>query len=98
MTDTPVDESQKTILFGGLHLEVTEPTPVHPVWVDLITELRVIAGVAHISFGSFIVDGSGPPEARVATRLRVPMASLYDLQQGIERILAEQEQAKKAAN
>lgn len=90
--------AEKFILYGDLRIEITEPVPVQPIWADAVTEIRVIDNVAFISLASIVTDGPDAREARVQARLRVPLATLYDLQRAVEGILSQVEQAKKNAN
>jgi len=88
----------KHINVGQSSFEVTDPHFVQPVSADLITEVRLVGGVAAISFASFIFDGSGPPEARVCARLRVSLETLSDVQHAIEGMLNDAAKARQVAN
>lgn len=79
---------ERTVKIGDLTVEVTEPVPVQPVYADLITECRLINGVAVISLASAIRDGESPAEARVVARLRLPIGVVRNIGKMLEDILA----------
>jgi len=90
--------SEPTIRVGEIDVRVTDPNSVIPVSCEFITDLRVIDGVLFLSLASHVVDGNGPPEARVVARLRIPLATLSGIQNGVTNVLAEIEKSRKAAN
>lgn len=87
-----------TVRIGETDIRVVDPDAIVPVIGEVITEMRIIDGILYLSLASHIFDGSGPPEARIVARLRLPMATVFNIRQGIDNILSDIEQAKKAAN
>lgn len=64
----------KVKLSADVYADVIDPNNVTPIFADLVTELRVVDGVLHISLANLIVDGEAPTEskkAQVCARLRI---------------------------
>lgn len=87
MTEHP---GNRTVKFGPDTLEITDP--------EIVTEVRLMNGVFAVSLASAIVDGSGPPEARICVRLRFTPEVGAMLQTMMSEMLANAAQAKQAAN
>lgn len=99
MADTSrVSIRKPTIRVGQDDIEVTDPACLQPVSAEVITEVRVFNATAIVSFASFIHDGSGPPEARVCARLRIPLEVIAGVQTAIQRSLEDQDAARAKAN
>jgi hypothetical protein len=66
--------SPKIKLSEDAYADVIDPNSITPVFADLVTELRVVDSILHISFANLIVDGEAPNEskkAQVCARLRI---------------------------
>jgi len=89
---------RRTILLGANHIEVTDPAHIQPVSADLITEIRLHGTTVSVSFASYIVDGGGPPEARVCARMRLSLETVSNFQQVLQQLLDESARARQSAN
>lgn len=90
--------SEPTVRIGQTDTRVTDPLQVVPVSCEVVTDLRVIDSVLFLSLASHILDGTGPAEARIVARLRIPLATLSGIQAGVTKALEDIEQSRKAAN
>ncbi len=73
-------------LTDDLSLEVVDPDNIRPVFADLVTELRVINGVLHLSLATISVEGddSGTSRtARVCARLRIAPNTVQFIKQAL---------------
>ncbi|MBY5837085.1 hypothetical protein J3P71_09345 [Rhizobium leguminosarum] len=64
----------KIRISDDLEVEVVDPHNIQPVYVDLVTELRVNDGVLYLSFANVVVDGESHAlsrKAQVCARLRI---------------------------
>jgi len=84
--------------FGGVSMEIRDPSHAPPVICEVLTELRHFGTVYSISFASIVADGDAPPVAQVVARLRLPIEVLMDIHRYVENTLTEQQAAKQAAN
>jgi hypothetical protein len=68
MTDSPIIKFP-----DGESVKIVDPDNIPPVYTDLLSEFREVAGVVYISFASFIIDGDGEAgkKARVVSRIRI---------------------------
>lgn len=96
--DALIGDGKKFIMVGAPRIQITEPIPIQPVFVDLITEVRIGDGFAAITLASGIADGDSEPEARTVVRIRIPVGVLANLQAIIARKLQALEQPKEHAN
>jgi hypothetical protein len=94
--------NEPTVQVGESATRLTDPHSILPVSCDVIVEHRVIDGVVFLTFGSHLLDGSGPPEVRVVARLRLTLPLAEAIAAGTQRIVEAQRQAledaKKSAN
>jgi hypothetical protein len=90
--------TQSTIKFGDAVLKITDPENIEPVSADLFTENRHYNGVVCLSFAYIAIDGDGPPEARVNSRIRLTLAGAADLRNALDQILKDVMPGKAKAN
>lgn len=57
-----------------LSVEVVDPHNIQPVYVDTVTEIRVVGDTVYLSFANMIVEGTDPmgTKVQVCARIRVP--------------------------
>lgn len=97
-SETTTGRKPKTIALGANQIEITDPGQIQPVAADLMTEIRLHGTTVSVSFASYIVDGSGPPEARVCARLRLSLETISNFQQVLQQLLDEAGKARQSAN
>lgn len=79
MSDAP-----RIKLTDSISVEIVDPDNIRPVYADLVTELRVVNGVLHLSLATLSVEGddSGLSRtARVCARLRIAPHTAQFIQQ-----------------
>lgn len=96
--DIEMNSVSPSIRVDGEDVPVTDPHHIVPVCAELITDIRVIDGTLFLSLASHVMDGTGPAEARVVSRLRMPLGVVSSINAALQNIQAGIEQAKKAAN
>jgi hypothetical protein len=75
-----------SIKLGEAAAEIIDPDGLLPVYADLITELRMLDGVLHISLATLVIEGFGSGAthtARVCARLRIPPSTLQAIQNAL---------------
>lgn len=78
-----MSESARIRLIDEITAEVTDPNNLAPVYVDLVTELRMVNGVLHLSLASLTIDGDNSGmtrKAQVCARLRIAPQTLKFIQ------------------
>lgn len=80
-------QSEKTIKFGEIVLQITDPHNIQPVSADLYTESRFYNGIICLSFAHIVADGSSAPEARISARIRLTVAGAADLRNALDNLL-----------
>lgn len=98
MEDDPHGGQERVVTIGQQSVRVTDPLNVMPVAADAISEFRLIDNVIHVSLGSYIWDGSGPPELRVCARLRLPLDVASTIQSFASKAIDDAKKAREAAN
>jgi hypothetical protein len=99
VTDEPADHLPlKTMQIGETNFLVTEPLPVDVVFADFYTELREANGMIYLTLAASVVDGANRPELRVVSRIRMPTATLANIQTGLEQIAKDIAKARETAN
>lgn len=98
MIEDAVGGPKKTVMIDGRPVEVTEPVPIQPTYVDVLTENRMSAGVVGISLAVFIRDTDDIAEARVVARLRFTVSAAEHIRDMLNNVLAKAEAAKQSAN
>lgn len=88
----------RTVKIAGTPTAITEPTPVSVSTCDVIIDLRVVDGMVWLTMGSWIMDGSGPAEARVTTRQRMPLSVFHNVQIGVTTAAEADKRPKREAN
>ena len=93
-------ETARLLRIGEVEFEVVEDPLLEPRYVDYFTELRVDNGVVHITLaaGSNDIGVVNPPRMHIVARLRMPLATLANIQTGIEKLAEQLAAAKQAAN
>ncbi len=55
-------------------VEVTDPHQLAPVFVDVITEARLVQNVVYLSLGNLLVEGDTDPTQTVQSAMRLRMS------------------------
>jgi catalase (peroxidase I) len=89
--ESDMTESAKIKLTDDITVDVVDPDDIVPVYAEILTEFRVIDGVACVSFANIIMDGDNAGierKARVCARLRISPGAIRTIQ----RLLSEPDQ------
>lgn len=54
-----------------VNVEVVDPHNIQPVYVDSVTEIRVVGDTVYLSFANMIVEGTEPMASKVQVCARI---------------------------
>jgi hypothetical protein len=81
-----MNDKARIKLNDDISFEIIDPDNIRPVYADLVTELRVIQGVLHLSLATICIEGDDAGttfNARICARLRIGANTLQFIQNAL---------------
>lgn len=92
------DTATRTIKIGDQIIPVTEPVPIPIAIPDVMIESREWNGLLCVSFAALVKDGDALVEARVCSRLRIPLNAAMWMRDVLDNLLKQAMPGKEKAN
>lgn len=87
-----------TFKLGDQTFDIIDSEEIKPLAVDIFTECRFNGHHVCLAFAAVTKDGENAPVARIASRLRISLATVVDLRNPFDDILKQQMPGKEKAN